>query len=297
MFKFLNLLTQAQEPANESFGEQISQFFRDLWAQVSDGALWGNIFTRILIVIIVIIVGHFLIKAILGILGGFLKINKKRRDPSVNRFIVNVVSFVLRFLLVIAVIAILGIPLTGLANVISSAILAIGLSLQDTVANFAAGVQILSTKPFATGDWVEIAGVSGSVTDVDLMTTSLKSATGQKVIIPNKTVMNNHKINYGFYPTRQARIEIAFPEETVIEPLRDVILDMVRADSRVLDEPAVQFVVTGFGENQINTQLRYWTLTGDFWDVQFEFNDKIAKYLQENGYVFSYFKHSVILEK
>lgn len=288
----LNVLSAIDEDG--TFGEKFTAFFKDLWAKLSDGAMWGNALLRIVGIVLLIVVGHFAIKLVLKILERVLNINKKRRDPSVNRFIYSVVSVTLKGLLVITVIYAIGIPITGLSTVLSSAILAIGLSLQDTVANFAAGVQILSTRPFATGDWVEIDGASGTVVDIDMLSTTLKTSTGQKVFIPNKIIVNTKKTNYNAYPTRQSRLDIAFPEEAKIDKIREGVLAIVTSDPRVLSEPKPQFVISGFENNQINISFRFWATTGDFWSTRFELNEKITKFLQDNHYVFSYYKHSVV---
>ncbi|MGI6714214.1 MAG: mechanosensitive ion channel family protein [Bacilli bacterium] len=268
----------------------VSDYFANLWEQIktfftNNGS---EIITRTFFAILAIVVGHYLIKLLIYILRKALKINDKRVDRSARAFLINLLKLVLRILLVLLVLSIIKVDLTGLATIISAAVLAIGLSVQDVISNFASGVIILTTKPFLTGQWVEIDGASGSVESVGMLTTTLVTIDQQLVVIPNKAVVNSKIKNYHMKPTRRANITLDFPFDVDVEQVRSIAMELINAEERILSAPAPMVVVATLTDLGVGISIRFYVPTGDYWNVYFKYNEDLIGALKKANIIALY---------
>lgn len=235
---------------------------------------------------VVLLVGYFLIKLFLALLKKILQINKKNtKEKTVKKFAINSLKVFLYFGLFLIVLGILKVDLSGVAQIFSSAVLAIGLALQDVISNFASGIIILSSKPFVIGDYVNIGNgdCEGIVTDVKFLVTRIETVDKQIVTIPNKTITSSVIMNYTANPLRRLKIDIGVDYNTDIAKAKEVLINLAKSDNRVLAEPAPVCYVTEFQSSAINLSLRCYVPNDLYWDVLFTLNEQLIYEFNKNG--------------
>jgi small conductance mechanosensitive channel len=198
-------------------------------------------------------------------------------DPILESFIATVVYWALMAFVVIAAIQQVGIQTASLIALIGAAGIAVGLAMQGSLANFAAGVLIVIFRPYRVGDWIEAAGTAGAVVNVQLLTTELASADNRRIIVPNGQIMNGIITNYSALATRRVDLVFRIGYEEDIELARNAIRELVEADDRVLEEPECQIVVGALSEYSIHLFVRPWVKTADYWPVYFGLNESVKK--------------------
>ena len=232
--------------------------------------------------LIFLVLGYFLIKLINKIIRKILKLGKKKfvNEKSIKNLIASTISAFLYFLLVIGFLAILGANLTGIATIISSGILAVGLSLQDVISNFASGIIILSSKPFVVGDYVSLNNgeAEGTVKEVRFTSTYLENADNNMISVPNKNIVNSVIKNYSKMPYRRVTITISVNYDSDIDNVKNSLLELVLNDDRVdkiNNKPSV--VLSNLNEYSLDFTLRFYVKQEFYWDFLYEYNELIIK--------------------
>jgi len=195
-------------------------------------------------------------------------------------------SFVKGGIIVFAAIAALskfGVQTTSFVAVIGAAGLAVGLALQGSLSNFAAGVLILLFRPFRVGDLVEASGSRGKVTEIGILATTLATPDNQKVILPNGSVMNSKIININAFPTRRIDLVASIGYGDDIERAREVLHGILAAHPQVLKDPAPIVEVLEMADSSVNLTVRPWVDTANYWAVYFDLNRSIKLELERNG--------------
>ena len=167
--------------------------------------------------------------------------------------------------------------------VISAAGLAISLALQGSLANFAAGFLMIIFKPFKAGDYIEGAGVAGTVDKVQVFTTTLKTPDNKLIIIPNSKIMGDNIVNYSAHETRRADIPFRVSYQDDIDKVRKILRNIVDNDHRILKDPAAAIVVKALEDSSVEVEVRAWVKTADYWGVYFETVEKAKKLFDANG--------------
>ncbi|HIQ42383.1 mechanosensitive ion channel family protein [Ectopseudomonas khazarica] len=235
---------------------------------------------KLTLAVITLLIGWWLISKLTASIGRILE--ARNVDRALGSFIGSLVRIVLRILLLISVASMVGVETTSFIAMIGAAGLAIGLALQGSLANFAGGVLIMLFRPFRAGDWIEAQGVSGSVDNIQIFHTTLKTADNKVVIVPNGNLSNGHITNYSREPRRRADINVGIDYSSDIKRAREVLLEIAK-DPRVHLDPAPVVFVTGLGDSAVNLSLRVWVATGDFWPVTFSFTELAKERLTEAG--------------
>ena len=235
---------------------------------------------KLTLAVITLLIGWWLISKLTASIGRILE--ARNVDRALGSFIGSLVRIVLRILLLISVASMVGVETTSFIAMIGAAGLAIGLALQGSLANFAGGVLIMLFRPFRAGDWIEAQGVSGSVDNIQIFHTTLKTADNKVVIVPNGNLSNGHITNYSREPRRRADINVGIDYSSDIKRAREVLLEIAK-DPRVHLDPEPVVFVTGLGDSAVNLSLRVWVATGDFWPVTFEFTELAKERLTEAG--------------
>ena len=266
----------------DAFWSQVSSAFKDAWADITNFWLGTEENTpyiaNFIFALAVLVVGIILIKLFIKLLTKIFKLDKKIfKENSVKSFLISTIKIVLYFALVLIFLAILRVELSGFAQIFSSAILAIGLSLQDVISNFASGIIILTSRPFVTGDYIKIEneGVEGSVKDVRFLVTTIETVNKQIVTIPNKTITSSIITNYTKNPLRRLVVEIGVDYSTDINKAKQALIDLANADNRVLEDPKPVCYVAAFEASDIKLSLRCYVPNILYWDVFFEMNEKV----------------------
>ncbi|NDA15011.1 MAG: mechanosensitive ion channel family protein [Gammaproteobacteria bacterium] len=183
----------------------------------------------------------------------------------------------------VAVLARLGIQTTSIIAVLGAAGLAIGLALQGTLQNIAAGIMLLILRPFKVGDYIDAGGTAGTVDEIGLFTTDMTTFDGIYLSVPNSALWNTSILNYTRLPTRRLDIPVGIAYEDDVEKAMALLLEKLRADSRVLSDPEPQVMVTALGESSVDLNLRCWSVREDFWALKFDLNKNSKLWLDAAG--------------
>jgi small conductance mechanosensitive channel len=230
------------------------------------------------------------------ITNGVRKILQSREvDPILVSFVTSLAHWALMAFVIIAAITKLGVQTASLVALIGAAGLAVGLALQGSLANFAAGVLIVLFRPYRVGDWVEAAGVSGSVVHVQVLTTILKTADNKQIIIPNGQIMNSIITNYTANDTRRIDLVIGVAYDDDIDKVRDTLSQLVDSEARILKDPACQIALSELGENSVNFVVRPWVKSSEYWAVRFDLTEAIKKRFDQEGISFPFPQRDVHL--
>lgn len=243
--------------------------------------------------IIILILGLWVIKLIIGRLRKIME--KREVDPGVRGFALSILGVVLKILLFIVIITKLGVETTSFAAILAAAGLAIGLALQGSLSNFAGGVLIIILKPFRVGDFIDAQGESGTVTEITIFYTFLTTPNNQRIVIPNGQLSNNKVTNYSYEPTRRNVMTVGISYDSDIKTARKVLLDILKADERVLKDPAPVVFVGGLGDNSVDLSVRFWANQADYWGVHFDTIEKLKVELEANGVSFPFPQRDVHL--
>lgn len=235
---------------------------------------------RVLLALVVLAIGWWLINRVTHNLSAL--IGKRLGDPALQNFIGTLANIILKVLLVISAASMIGVETTSFIAAIGAAGLAIGLALQGSLANFAGGVLILLFRPFRIGDWIEAQGVMGTVDNIQIFHTVLRTGDNKTVILPNGSLSNGIITNYNRQATRQIIYDIGINYDADLKAAKQVLFEMAE-DERVLQDPAPAVVVAGLGDSAIKMSLRLWVKTSDYWTLTFKFNEEIRDRLQAAG--------------
>lgn len=216
-------------------------------------------------------------------------------EDTLEHFLGNLLYAVLLTFVIIAAINQLGIQTTSLIAVLGAAGLAIGLALQGSLSNFAAGVLIVLFKPYKVGDYIEAGGVSGTVEEVQIFTTVLKSPDNKKIIVPNSQVMSAEIINYSASSTRRVDLIVGCGYDDDLDKVRKLLEEIIAADDRILDDPETTIAISELGDSSVNFVLRPWVLGGDYWPVYFALTEQIKKRFDQEGISIPYPQRDVHL--
>ena len=216
-------------------------------------------------------------------------------DKTLETFVCNLVRMVLLVVVVIAAIGQIGIETTSFIAIFGAAGLAVGLALQGSLSNFAAGVLIVLFRPYRVGDFIEAAGINGVVEQVQILTTVLKTGDNKQVIVPNGQIMDSIITNYSANDTRRVDMVVGVSYDDDLDKVRDTIKELIAAEDRILDEPACTIAVSALADSSVNFVVRPWVKTPDYWGVMFDLTEAIKKRFDKDGITFPFPQQDVHL--
>ena len=244
--------------------------------------------------VILLVIGILVIRLVMNLLKKTLE--KSKLEKAAHTLILSLARVTLYILLLLSVASSLGIDVTGIVALASVLTLALSLALQNMVSNIIGGFTILYTHPFHSGDYVEIAGQSGTVEEINMTYTKLSTPDNKVISIPNSAVVAAQIVNYSAQSTRRVEITVSaaytIPTQKVIDALA-----LAGTMDKVLLDPAPMAVLTGYGESAINYSLRVWVKTEDYWDVYFALNQRVKAVFDEQGITMTYPHLNVHLDK
>jgi small conductance mechanosensitive channel len=231
--------------------------------------------------IVVFIIGRWISKFIANL---FRKLMDKREvDPTITKFVGNLTYFALLTFVVLAALGLVGIQTTSFIAVLGAAGLAIGLALQGSLANFAAGFLLILFRPFKVGDFIDAAGVAGTVEAIQIFTTQLATPDNKTIIIPNSKMTGDNIVNFSTKGTRRADMVFGIGYEDDIDKARNIITDVLSNDERVLKDPPLQVAVSELADSSVNFVARAWVNAGDYWGVVFDTTETVKKRFDAEG--------------
>ncbi|KQA16046.1 MULTISPECIES: small-conductance mechanosensitive channel MscS [Vibrio] len=231
--------------------------------------------------ILILFIGNLVVKAVAGSVANVLK--KKEMDKAVVEFIHGLVRYTLFIIVLIAALSRIGVQTASVVAVIGAAGLAVGLALQGSLSNFAAGVLIVAFRPFKSGDYVEIGGVAGSVDSIQIFQTVLKSPDNKMVVVPNSAVIGGAITNYSRHETRRVDMVIGVSYKSDLQKTKRVLRETLEKDPRILKNPDMTIGVLTLADSSINFVVRPWCKTSDYWAVYFDSMQAIKEALDANG--------------
>ncbi len=245
-----------------------------------------NFAIKIIAAIVIFFVGRIIARVVTN---GIRKLMATQQvDRILETFVSNLVYWTLMTIVVIAAISQVGVQTTSLIAVMGAAGLAVGLALQGSLANFAAGVLIVMFRPYKVGDYVEAAGVAGSVVQLQFLTTILKTVDNKQIVVPNAQIMSSVITNYSANDTRRVDLVIGIGYDDDIDKARDTIRELVDADDRILKDPACLIAVSELTDSSVNLIVRPWVKTSDYSGVKFDLTEAIKKRFDKEGISFPY---------
>ena len=218
-------------------------------------------------------------------------------DQILESFVSSLTYWAIMTFVIIAAIGQIGVQTTSLIAIMGAAGLAIGLSLQGSLANFAAGVLIVMFRPYRVGDFVEAAGVAGSVVQVQILTTVLKTGDNKQIVIPNGQIMGSIITNYSANETRRVDLTVGVSYDDDLDKVRSTLQDLIDADERILKDPASLIAVSELADSSVNFVVRTWVNSADYWGVYFGLTEAIKKRFDQEGISFPYPQQDVHLIK
>lgn len=244
--------------------------------------------------ILIYIIGAWIIKKLVKAVRKMF--SKGTYDESLQKFLVNLISWALKIFLIITVISTLGVETTSLAAVIAAAGLAVGLALQGSLSNFAGGVLIMIFKPYKIGDLIEAQDVLGSVKEIEIFTTKLITPQNKLAIIPNGAIANGNIINYTAEGKMRVDTVVGVDYGSDIKKTKEVLLEMLQANPKVLKEPAPSVNVEALADSSVNLAVRPYCKPEDYWEVYFGTIEGTKEALDKAGIEIPY-PHEVQINK
>ena len=250
---------------------------------------------KILGALAVWIIGGWIIKALTNGVGKVM--NKSKVDPTLQPFLKSLISSLLKVMLVISVLGMLGIEMTSFIAILGAAGLAVGMALSGTLQNFAGGVMILIFKPFKAGDVIEAQGFIGSVKEIQIFNTILKTPDNKTVIIPNGGLSTGAMTNFSTEEKRRVDWTIGIGYGDDVDKAKQVIRNLCDADSRILKDPEVFIAVSELADSSVNFTVRAWVNAADYWGVYFAMNENVYKTFPQEGLNIPYPQMDVHLQQ
>lgn len=249
---------------------------------------------KIIGAIIIYIIGSWVIKKLTGLIRKAML--AKKYDESLQKFLLNLVSWALKIFLIIMVISKLGVETTSFAAIIAAAGLAIGLALQGSLANFAGGVLLIIFKPYKIGDLIEAQGVTGVIKEIEIFTTKLVTPDNKLAIVPNGAMANGNIVNYTEEGQIRVDTTIGIGYDEDIKKAKEVLLAVLTTNPKVLQDPAPSVNVSELADSSVNFAVRPFCRPEDYWDVYFGTLEGCKLALDNAGIEIPY-PHAVEIQK
>lgn len=249
---------------------------------------------RIISAILIWLVGSWIIKKMIRLVKKAMQ--KSDYGVSLEKFLINLITWSLKIVLIIVVLGAVGIETTSFAAILAAAGLAVGLALQGSLGNFAGGVLIMIFKPFKIGDFIEAQGEKGTVKEIEIFTTKLTTPDNKEIIIPNGALSNGNITNYSTEDTRRVDFTFGVGYDSDIRKTKEVILSVVNAHPLIIKDPAVAVNVSELADSSINFFTRVWVKKEDYWTVNFDVIEQTKEALDAAGIEIPY-PHQVEIRK
>ena len=240
----------------------------------------------ILLAAVIFIAGRFLISLINRFIAQMME--RRKIDATIQSFLRSFINILLTILLIISVVSALGVNTTSFAALLASAGVAVGMALSGNLQNLAGGLIILLFKPYKVGDYIEAQGVSGTVKEIQIFHTVLNTADNKIIYVPNGSLSSGSVTNYSLSELRRVEWTIGVEYGTEIEKVRATLLNLIRKDSRILNDPAPFIALGALADSSINITVRVWTRNENYWGVFFDMNQNVYEEFNRQGISFPF---------
>ena len=248
---------------------------------------------NILSALFVFIIGKWLARKIAK--GFALLLEKQKVEITLVKFLKNIAYYTLLVAVLLTAAGQLGISTTSFLTIVGAASLAIGLALNDSLNNFASGVMLILFRPFKVGDVIIAGGATGKVQEITIFHTIMNTGDNQRKVIPNGAIGNSTITNINANPTRRIDLVIGIGYDDDIKKAKETLLALVKADCRILTDPAPTIAVSNLGDSSVDLVVRPWVNTADYWNVTFDLTEQIKLTFDEQAISFPYPQQDVHL--
>jgi len=231
---------------------------------------WG---IKIAMAIVIFVVGKWVVKMVVGFAKKLL--TKSNMDQMLVDFVAAIVNALLMLFVIIASLNQLGVDTSSLVALVAAAGLAVGLALQGSMQNFAAGVMIIIFKPFKSGDFIDAGGVTGVVEKVQIFSTTMRTGDNKEIIVPNGGIYSGPITNFSARDTRRVDMVFGIGYDDDFRQAKAILERLVTEDERILPEPAPVVGLSELGDSSVNFVVRPWVNSGDYWKVLWDMNEKV----------------------
>ena len=284
------MLTHLLQAATPEIPKSLSQLDIVIQKLIDSGISAGK---HIIAAVVIFIVGRFLIKLINRLVASILQ--RRHIEISVQTFLSSLVNIILTILLIITVIGALGVNTTSFAALIASAGVAIGMALSGNLQNFAGGLIILLFKPYRVGDFIDVCGVQGTVSAVQIFHTILLTPDNKAVYLPNGSTSSSTITNYSREDKRRIEWTFGIDYGEDVGRARTAILSVITADARILPDPAPFVAVGGLSDSSVDIIVRVWVPTEEYWNVYYDMHQRVYETFNEQKINFPYPQQTVHL--
>ncbi len=258
------------------------------WQKIWDSIV--NFFTRnawnIVIFFAVLFIGIIVIKLVLNITRRIM--NRTKMEQIAVGFIMAILKFLLYLLLVVALLSILGIEITGIVTALSAVFLSVGLALQNTIANVANGIIIVSSKMFKKGDYIAVDGVEGAITQINFLYVTLLTPDNKRITLPNNALLNNVVTNFDSNNTRRVNFTFDVGYENDVEQVKKIVLDCMKSNGLVRLDPAPFCRLNALGDSNLQFTARCWCDREDYWTVYFDLTETVFNEFKRHNISIAY---------
>ena len=251
----------------------------NLWNQLSE--LMSSFGISLFIALFILLIGRQVVKIVIKVISSALE--RSNTEDTVRIFVTNLLNTLLMIVVFIAAINQLGIQTTSIIAVLGAAGLAIGLALQGSLSNFAAGILIVIYRPYKVGDYIQADNHLGTVDDIQIFSTVLKTPDNKLVIVPNGSIMNGSIVNFSNQDKRRVDIIASCSYEDDIDKVKSVLADILSKDDRILSEPKPRIAVSELADSSVNLIVRPWVKNSDYIDVYYSLLEEIKKRFDQEG--------------
>lgn len=256
----------------------------DLLRSLLSEMVW--VVVKLLVALFIYIIGRWIMRRILRMLDSLFE--RRQVDLSLRSFLRTTAKVIFSLILILIVVQTLGVNVTSLIAVFSAATLAIGMALSGTAQNFAGGLLILMMKPYRVGDYIMAQGQAGTVLDIKLFSTVIQTTDNRTIYIPNNTIATSIIDNYTTAPLRRIEWSVAISYGDSVETARTAIMEILRADKRIVEQPEPVVWVGALADSSVNLTVRAWVKNPDYWDVFYHCNEQFYNELPARGIRFPF---------
>jgi len=265
----------------------------DIPALVNNYALpWG---LKILLALVIFYVGRMVVGVVVSSVKKLLLARKM--DEILVSFLSSIIRWVLLLFVIVAALSQLGINTTSLVALLGAAGLAVGLSLQSSLSNFASGVMLIIFRPFTKGDFVEAGGAMGVVQSISIFTTTMTTPDNKEIIVPNGAILGNNITNFSARDTRRVDMVFGISYDSDIRQARQLLQEIIAADERVLSEPAPVIALSELADSSVNFIVRPWVKSSDYWPLLWDTTEAVKLKFDEAGITIPFPQMDVHLEQ
>ena len=251
----------------------------NLWNQLSD--LLSTFGISLFIALCILVIGRQVVKVLIKVINSALE--RSKTEDTVRIFVTNLLNTLLMIVVFIAAINQLGIETTSIIADLGAAGLAIGLALQGSLSNFAAGILIVIYRPYKVGDYIQADSHLGTVLDIQIFSTVLKTPDYKLVVVPNGSIMNGSIVNFSHQAERRVDIIASCSYDDDIDKVKSVLADILSNDERILSEPKPRIALSELADSSVNFIVRPWVKNADYLDVYYSLLEEIKKRFDQEG--------------